>query len=179
LTSSGDLDLFNNLGIEENIEIAGFKTKIENIQETLETINNLSSSCCDGCIIQLMDANGIAGKKHLLHGIIHSINAFKRKENLANNLGIEICIRVSSQRQISKALEILGIKKGEANIAVVLVNCPDYFLDELNNIFDRDDNVLKSNNDLKEIYNISEKELDIMAVEDILIDKTTALIAEI
>ena len=175
----GDLDLFSNLGIEENIEIAGFKTKITNIQETLEAINRLNSNCCDGCIIQLMDANGIASKKHLLHGVIHSINAFKRGENLANDLGIEICVRVSAQRQISKALDILGLKKGNMDLVAVLINCPDYFVDELNNIFDRDDNVLKSNNNLKEIYSISDKELDLMNIEEILIDKTTELIVEI
>ena len=174
-----DLNLFTNLGIEDNIEIAGFKAKINNIQETLEFIDNLSNSCCDGCIIQLMDADGIAGKRHLLHGIIHSINAFKRGKNLANDLGIEICIRLSAQRQISRALDILGLKKGEMNIAVVFINCPDYFIDELSATFHRDDNVLDSNNILDEIYNISKKELDIMNIEDILIDKTTELIVEL
>ncbi|MCL2116765.1 MAG: KEOPS complex subunit Cgi121 [Methanobrevibacter sp.] len=175
----GDLDLFTTLKIEENIEIAGFKTEIEDIQKTLEIVNNLSNNCCDGCIIQLMDAKGIAGKKHLLHGIIHSINAFKRGENLANNLGIEICIRLSAQRQIAKALNILGLKKGKINIAAVFINCPDYFVDELNNIFHRDDSVLNSKKDLKEIYNISEKELDLMSIEDVLIDRTTELIVEL
>ena len=174
-----ELDLFTNLGIEENIEIAGFKAEIINIQETLETIDKLRGNCCDECIIQLMDANGIAGRKHLLHGIVHSINAFKRGENLANGLGIEICIRLSAQRQISKALDILGLKKGKMNIAAVFINCPDYFVDELNNTFYRDDNVLNSNNALIEIYNISEKELDIMNIENILIDKTTELIVEL
>ncbi|MDR2967565.1 MAG: KEOPS complex subunit Cgi121 [Methanobacteriaceae archaeon] len=174
-----DLNLFHSLKIKENIEIAGYKTKIENIRETLETIKNLSDNCCEGCIIQLLDADGIAGKKHLLHGVIHSINAFKRRENLANDFGIEICLRLSAQRQISKALDILGLKKGKMNIGVVFINCPDYFVDELNNLFYRDDNVLKPNNDLKEIYDISEKELDIMSIEDILIDKTTELIVEL
>jgi len=179
LRSTENLDLFTNLGIEENIEIAGFKAKIANVQETLETINKLRSNCCDECIIQLMDANGIAGRKHLLHGIVHGINAFKRGENLANNIGIEICIRLSAQRQISKALDILGLKKGEMNIVAVFINCPDYFVDELNNIFHRDDSVLNSNNALIDIYNISEKELDTMKIEDILIDKTTELIVEL
>lgn len=171
--------MFSNLGIEESIEIAGFKAKITDIQETLETINNLTSRCCSRCIIQLMDADGIAGKKHLLHGIIHSINAFNRGENLANDIGIEICIRLSAQRQISKALDILGLKKGEMNIAAVFINCPDYFVDELANVFYMDDSVLNPNNNLKEVYNISDKELDIMNIEDILIDKTSELIVEI
>ena len=166
------------LGIEEHIEIAGFKAEIESIQETLETMNNLRNKCCNGCTIQLLDANGIAGQKHLLHGVIHGINAFKRGENLANDLGIEICIRLSAQRQISKALEIFGLKKGNMNIAAVLINCPDYFMEELNNIFFRDDNVLTSLKGLKELYKISQKELDLNNIEDILIEKTTELIVE-
>ncbi|KZX16252.1 kinase binding protein CGI-121 [Methanobrevibacter cuticularis] len=167
------------MNIEENIEIAGFKTDIISIQETLETLDKIKNNCCDGCVIQLLNAKGIAGRKHIEHGITHAINAFKRKENLANDLGIEICIRTSAQRQISKALEILGLKEGNMDICVVMINCPDYFLDELSVIFDRDDSVLEKDQlILTELYDISEKELDIFCIEDILIDKTSALIVE-
>lgn len=173
------LNLHESLKIEDTIEIAGFKANIENIQETLEKIDKIKNSCCN-CTIQLMDANAIAGEKHFIHGIIHGLLAFKRKNNLANDLGIEICLRISAQRQISKALNILGLKTGEMNIAIVLVNCPDYFIDELSIMFIRDDSVLKPNDlILKEIYNLSENELEMMDIEDILIDKTSDLIVKI
>ena len=178
MTKTGDLDFLSHLKIEDKIEIAGFQANIENVQETLETFNNISDGC-EGCIIQLMDAKGIAGKKHLWHGIIHGLNSFKRGENLANNLGIEICIRLTAQRQISKALDILGLKKGKMNIAAVLINCPDNTLNDLNKIFLRDDSVLESNSELKDIYDISDKEIDLMDIEDILIDRSTELIVEI
>lgn len=175
-----NLNFFKHIEIENNIEIAGFKGEIEDIHVILEKIDSIRGNCCDGCVIQLMDAKAIAGKKHLLHGIIHSLLAFKRNTNLANDLGIEICLRTSTQRQISKALNILGLKKGKMDIAIVLVNCPDYFLDELSNIFDADDSVLDSNlDDLRKFYDISDKQLTIYDIEDILIDKTSVLIVDL
>ena len=126
-----------------------------------------------------MNADAIAGKKHLEQGTIHAINAFKRGENLAKDLGIEILIRTSAQRQISKAFDILGLKEGKMNIAIVLIDCPDYFVDELSNIFVRDDCVLEADESiLIDLYDIPQKELKNMHITDILIDKTTRLIVD-
>lgn len=175
-----DINLFESLGIEDSIEIAGFKGEIDDIPTILKKIDSIKNNCCDGCVIQLMDAKAIAGEKHLFHGIIHGLLAFKRKTNLANDLGIEIVLRTSTQRQISKALDILGLKKGKMDIAVVLINCPDYFLDEIANIFTVDDSVLDPNlDDLREFYDISDEELAIFDIEDIFVDKTSALIVEL
>ncbi|MDR2544154.1 MAG: KEOPS complex subunit Cgi121 [Methanobrevibacter sp.] len=166
--------------ILDGITIAGFKGDIQNIDDTLKIVDNIQDSCCDGGIIQLMDAKAIAGIKHLEHGIIHGFNSFKNRLNIANDIGIEICLRVTATRQISKALDIIGLKEGEMDICAVLINSPDYFLDELSNVFKRDDNVLSGDESiLKNIYNISKEELAIYSVTDILIDRTTELILEI
>lgn len=165
-----------NLG---NVEILGFTGTIESIPKTLEQIDNIRNSCCDVGIIQLMNADAIAGKIHLQHGIIHAMNAFERKGNLANDLGIEILLRTSGQRQISKAFDILGLKEGEMNMAVVMIDCPDYFIDELSCIFTRNDAVLEADESiLMNLYNIPEKELKTMHITDILIDKTSKLIVD-
>ncbi|ADC47265.1 hypothetical protein mru_1415 [Methanobrevibacter ruminantium M1] len=161
----------------DNVEILGFKGTIESIPKTLEEIDNIRNSCCDVGTIQLMNADAIAGPKHLEHGTIHAMNAFERGDNLANDLGIEILLRTSAQRQISKAFKILGLKEGEMNIAVVMIDCPDYFIDELSNIFIRDDSVLEADESkLMKIYDIPEKELKTIHLSDILIDKTSKLI---
>ncbi|WP_231624135.1 hypothetical protein [Methanobrevibacter arboriphilus] len=57
-----ELKLFETLGIEDNIEIVGFKGNIKNIPKILEKVDLIKDNCCDGCIIQLMDATAIAGK---------------------------------------------------------------------------------------------------------------------
>ena len=163
----------------DNVEILGFTGEIESIPKTLEQIDNIRNSCCDVGIIQLMNADAIAGKEHLEQGVIHAITAFKRGENLAKDLGIEILIRTSAQRQISKAFDILGLKEGKMNIAVVLIDCPDYFVDELSDIFTRNDAVLEADESiLKKIYEIPQKELKNIHITDILIDKTSKLIVD-
>ncbi|MGL6297733.1 MAG: KEOPS complex subunit Cgi121 [Methanobacteriaceae archaeon] len=173
--------------VNDSIEIIGFKANINNIGDVLATISNISNSACN-CTIQLLNADAIASYKHAYHGTIHAINAFARGENLANDLGIEIAIRISAQRQISKAIELLGLKEGPMDLAIIMVNCPDYFIDEINNAFDntlnnfnRDDSVVNncSSNDLAEIYKVSSNQLAINSIEDILIEKTTMLIVDI
>jgi KEOPS complex subunit Cgi121 len=169
-----------NFSILDEVIIAGFKGNITNVNETMDIVNKIQDNCCDGTIIQLMDANAIAGTKHLKHGIIHAFNSFQRGKNIADDIGIEICLRTTATRQISKALNIIGLKKGQMNICAVLISCPDYFLDELSTLFKRDDSVLKEDEDsLKEIYNISNKQLSIFSISEILIGKTSALILEI
>ena len=163
----------------DNVEILGFTGTIESIPKTLEQIDNIRNSCCDVGIIQLMNADAIAGKEHLQQGTAHAIKAFERGENLAKDLGIEILIRTSAQRQISKAFNILGLKEGEMNIAVVMIDCPDYFVDELSKYFTRNDAVLESDESiLIELYNIPKKELKNMHITDVLIDKTSKLIVD-
>ena len=169
----------NELANLDNVEILGFTGTIESIPKTLEQIDNIRNSCCDVGIIQLMNADAIAGKEHLQHGTIHAINAFKRGENLANDLGIEVMLRTSGQRQISKAFDILGLKEGKMNIAVVLIDCPDYFVDELSCIFVRNDAVLEADESiLKNLYDIPENELKTINIVDVLIDKTSKLLVE-
>lgn len=166
--------------ITDNIKILGYTGTIESVSKTLEDINRIKEQCCDGCIIQLLDAKGIGGRRHVLQGTIQAIEAFERGENLANDLGIELCIRISAQRQISKALKILGLHEGNMDICIVMIDCPDYFVDELNEMFSKNDNVFKPDiKYLKDTYNISDKQINSMYIEDILIDKTTSLTVEV
>ena len=65
------------------------------------------------------------------------------------------------------------------DIAVVMIDCPDYFIDELSKYFSRDDSVLEADKSiLKEIYDIPDKELYNIYITDVLIDKTTKLIVD-
>ena len=156
------------------MEIYGFKGKIDSVEETLKFLDKLKTS--NDCIIQVMDAKYISGKNHVRHGVFQAINAFKRNENLANDLSVEICLRCSAQRQISKAFNLLGLKKGEMDLCVVILNCGNEIYDELSSMFERDDDVLEGDiSILKEGYDISQKELDIIYMEDAIIDKITKL----
>ena len=68
---------------------------------------------------QILDGDVVATEKHILH----AINQAKSKEPITNSFWMEILVRASGQRQISNAIEIIGVKTGEGrNVCIV---CPD------------------------------------------------------
>lgn len=155
-----------------NVQILGFKGTVNSLEETLNLINSIRK---DDEIIQLFNADAIVSKNHIIHGVNQAFLAFDRGENLANDISVEVVLRCSAQRQISKAFKILGLKEGEMNLCAVLINCGDY-TDELSSIFTPDDSVLIPDvENLKKIYKISDVELYNMSIEEIIIDRITKL----
>ena len=156
----------------DNIKILGFTASINSIGDVLDEIDSIKQ---DGEIIQLLNADAIASKNHIIHGVNQAFLAFDRGENLAKDISVEIVLRCSAQRQISKAFKMLGLKEGDMNLCAVMINSNDYG-DELSSMFTLDETVLVPNNEkLIEIYKISEGELSNMSVEDIIIDRITKL----
>lgn len=156
----------------DNIQILGFKAHIDSVGDTLSQIDAIKEDCE---IIQLLNADAVASKNHIIHGVNQAFLAFERDENLAKDISVEIVLRCSAQRQISKAFKTLGLKEGNMNLCAVLVNSKDYSK-ELSDLFVRDDDVLAADDGmLKEIYKISDAELENMSVENILIDRITKL----
>ena len=156
----------------DNIQILGFRANIDSVGDVLGKINSIKD---DGEIIQLLNADSVFSKNHIIHGVNQAFLAFERGENLANDLSVEIVLRCSAQRQISKAFKILGLHEGEMNLCAVLIDSKDYTKD-LSLLFTRDDDVLIPNEDkLIETYKISDEELQNMSVEEIIVDRITKL----
>jgi len=156
----------------DNIQILGFRANIDSVGDVLGKINSIKDDCE---IIQLLNADSVVSKNHIIHGVNQAFLAFERGENLANDLSVEIVLRCSAQRQISKAFKILGLHEGEMNLCAVLIDSKDY-TKELSLLFTRDDDVLIPNEDkLIETYKISDEELQNMSVEEIIVDRITKL----
>ena len=156
----------------DNLKILGFKANIDSVGDTLDLIASIKK---DGEIIQLLNADSIAGTDHITHGVNQAFLAFNRGENLAKDISVEIVLRCSGQRQISKAFKILGLKEGEMNLCAILINCDDY-ANEFSSIFTPDDSVLIADNDkLMKIYGIGDDEVKSISVEDLIIDRITKL----
>ena len=135
----------------DNVKILGFKATIDSVGQTLNQIDELKK---DGEIIQLLNADAIAGKNHIIHAVNQAFLSFERGENLAKDISVEIVLRCSAQRQISKAFNTVGLKEGDMNLCAVLINCDDY-VDELSSIFTLDENVLMPDSEkLMEIYKL-------------------------
>lgn len=159
----------------DNIKIIGFRANIDSVGDTLDRINSIKN---DGEIIQLLNADSIVSKNHIVHGVNQAFLAFERGENLAKDISVEIVLRCSAQRQISKAFNLLGLHEGAMNLCAVLINSDDYS-DELSNMFTLDDSVLTPDTEnLIKVYDIGEVELENMSVEEIIIDRITKLVVD-
>ena len=157
----------------ENIKILGFTATIDSVGDILDKIDLIKQ---DGEIIQLLNADSIVSKNHIIHGVNQAILAFDRGENLAKDLSVEIVLRCSAQRQISKAFKILGLKEGNVKLCAVMIDCNNDYTEELSELFTLDGSVLTPKPDqLKKVYNISDSELETMSMEEIIIDKITKL----
>lgn len=164
--------------MELNIEITGYKSEITDLERLMTQIRGLSQ----GCTIQLLNADGIAGAKHALQATTQAIMAFERGENMAKDLGLEICVRASAQRQISRALKLLGLDEGENRICAVFVGCEENILNEIQKILGkRDDNILIPDETvLKRLYGISDSEIEIIgSLERVMMERTALLATEI
>lgn len=156
----------------ENIQILGLKGTINSVEETLDLIDSIKD---DDEIIQLLNADSIVSKNHIIHGVNQAFLAFDRNENLAKDLNVEIALRCSAQRQISKAFKILGLKEGDMNLCAILINSKDYAF-ALSKLFTLDENVFIADNEkLMKIYKINDIEIKNMSIEDIIIDRITKL----
>ncbi|MGN0177775.1 MAG: KEOPS complex subunit Cgi121 [Methanobrevibacter sp.] len=156
----------------DNIQILGLKGTINSIEETLNLIDSIKE---DGEIIQLLNADSIVSKNHVIHGVNQAILAFDRDENLAKDLSVEIVLRCSAQRQISKAFKLLGLKEGNMNLCAILINSKNQ-TSKLSEIFSLDDDVfIPDEEKLIKIYDISDEEMKNMSLEDIIIDRITKL----
>ncbi|MDO5826013.1 MAG: KEOPS complex subunit Cgi121 [Methanosphaera sp.] len=117
-------DLQRDLLSGYDIEIHAYEDcSIEKIPSFLKQIDEITA-LNDESIIQLLDCDYICGRRHLNQGISQAIKAFNEKENFANDNGLEICVRLSAQKQISQALKLLGIKE-KGNIIVIYINATD------------------------------------------------------
>jgi KEOPS complex subunit Cgi121 len=71
--------------------------------------------------IQFFDAKLVATWEHLFFAIINAITAFRNENNISKSLGMEVMLYASAQRQIRKAITLLGVKRKYGNVAVIII----------------------------------------------------------
>jgi tRNA threonylcarbamoyladenosine modification (KEOPS) complex Cgi121 subunit len=72
--------------------------------------------------IQLVDAEKIATPLHLLFATHHALRAFHQGTERAKTVAMEILRYTAAQRQITRAIEILGVTHLTIHIGGVLLN---------------------------------------------------------
>jgi KEOPS complex subunit Cgi121 len=150
------------------ITVIGAQGTIKDIDLFLQQLLMFSKE--ENLVIQVLDAQVVYGKDHLLSAAQHAQRAFEQGTNATNSLALEILLYASGERQIQKAITKMGIKKGKHPIALVLVDenykkperkTFDSVLDKLLQSFhlQRNDKVLEGDRDTLKRFGIADKEL--------------------
>jgi KEOPS complex subunit Cgi121 len=63
----------------------------------------------------------VAGPQHLYFAALHALTAFDKNTAISNNLSVEALLYASAQRQIKKAVQMLGIKQDSSELAAVIM----------------------------------------------------------
>lgn len=74
-----------------------------------------------GIIVQVVDADSIAGRDHLLEVLAQSLEAERRSCMLAKRVEVDMILRLACTRQISDAIERVGLKKESGKALLVAV----------------------------------------------------------
>jgi len=154
-------------GYNRYVAIVGFKdVKIEYADSLLSLIRKRAIDA----EVQFFNAELIAGWEHLYFAVLNALKAFENRLNISNNLAVEILLYASAQRQIKKAVELLGIKPTSSRVAAVILAETELkakeILETVSNIMlgKRDDSVLeltdKKFDGIKELFGISMSELN-------------------
>jgi len=71
--------------------------------------------------VQFLDAERIAGPVHLTFAVLNALQAFNQRRNLSKSLEVEVLLYASGQRQIGKAIEMLGLRRDTTTVALLLL----------------------------------------------------------
>jgi KEOPS complex subunit Cgi121 len=151
----------------ENITVVGFRNvQIGDVNAFLEHFRNDDT----GATVQFFDAKHVAGPQHLYFAALNALNTFKKNTNISNNLAVETLLYASAQRQIKKAVNMLGIKQDSPEVAALIITDSSHKTsDHLRLVTktvpgERDDGVLeltdKKIGNIKKLFRISDLEFE-------------------
>ncbi len=148
--------------------IQGFRgAKVQDSEKALHELRGLP----DGIELQLLRADRIAGREHVVFAARNALDSFKGKARRAKHLSMEFLLFASGEHQIVEAIKLLGVTELSKELALVGFSEDNTSSSAL---IDRgtevvggilDDSVLeiktaKKQEALKKAYKISHKELN-------------------
>ena len=99
------------------ISILGFKNvHIDNVDIFLKQIKSTAHPAS----AQILDAQHVAGKPHLLFAFLNALKSHQSGQAISKNLDMETLLYVSGSRQITRAIEMLGITPHTSTIALII-----------------------------------------------------------
>jgi len=156
------------------VGIAGFRdVKIEDSEEIEKLIGSVRKQ---GALVQFLNAELVATWEHLYFAVLDAVVSSRNNCNISRKLEVEVMLYASGQRQIRKAIDVIGVKRGCIDLAVVVLSCDQALvkatLAEIRNRFGKetDDSILEMSRrqaeKIKRVFEISETELGATTLGD-------------
>jgi len=101
------------------LAIAFGKAVIKDSDDIIKNI--LAILAKNECFGQVASNKAIVSKKQVLQAVEQTLSAFTNGTNFAKREEIELLLRLSGRKQLPKALEILGVKNGRQEVAVIAI----------------------------------------------------------
>ena len=150
------------------VEITGFRNvKIKDAEEFVKAARKETPQ---STWIQFFDAELVATWQHLYFAVLNALLAFKNKRSISKSVSMEAMLYASAQRQIRKAIQLIGVKCESANYVVVIIGeSPDSVKALLSAVSkcigeEPDETVLEISEEkeqrIREAFGITEKELE-------------------
>lgn len=140
--------------------------------------------------VQIFDADRVAGPGHLFFAYLNAKKAHEQERRISDNLEMEILLYASGQRQIVKAIDIIGVQPHTSSLAVLLSGSSEKELIEAEQLLSaaicgiRNDGVMavegrEKLRKLQQIYKITQLEMEAMLENgDTITEVMTWLIVE-
>ncbi len=103
----------------KHVEITGFRNV--NIGEAEEFMEAARRKLPKTAWVQFFDAKLVATWQHLYFAVLNALLAFKNERNISKSVAMETMLYASAQRQIRKAICLMGVKCTVGDIAVVII----------------------------------------------------------
>jgi KEOPS complex subunit Cgi121 len=173
------------------VEITGFRNV--GIEDAEEFVKATRGEMRSSEWIQFFDAELVATWHHLYFAVLNALLAFRSERNISKSVAMETMLYASAQRQIRKALQLVGVKRDSANVAVVITGeNPDSVEAFLSAVSKRigvepDDTVLEVSREkawrIRQAFEIAEKELNtvtekndgLQALVDLIVERVALL----
>ena len=101
---------------DANLVIVGVRHGLDDPRATLAELQEFARS--RGGWAQLADAEHVAGRNHVLSAVDHARRSMDRGIGASGRFELEFLLYLSGERQISKAIDIAGVRPGRPFVAV-------------------------------------------------------------
>lgn len=170
-----------------------FGVRVVGVAAGIFSIDNVDEFLCKltevdrrgSTVTQAFKASCISGVEHLIHAARLAIIANENKTGFASSLAIELICWTAAERQIGRAFDKIGVRKGEDSLAILSIGTSSAQVSgTVSKIFQEfaaewDNTLLELKpekfSELQKIFSISQDEITIAPIQKIILERVALL----